>query len=384
MAQNILIPEFRSTVTDSNLTELEFMAINSPLNFADGHARQNLTAGQLRIINDLPMIFSECTDTPVQEIEQEAIKSYFTLLGQHSFPRAANRVLSCYSSSVAMEIVAHSLISSMDSLLLLHPTFDNIPDILREVGMRLVPLPEEQLHGGDLDAALLAPVGGIFVTTPNNPTGRVLSRERLRALARQCAHHNKVLVLDTSFRGFDTRAHYDHYQVLEASGCQWVVIEDTGKLWPTLDLKVGWLVTGDLLELPVQKIYSNILLGVSPVVLALADRFAADAASGGLSDLHRFIADNREMVRCGLAGIPGISFPDITNRGSVERIALADRTGSDVWRAMRDRNVYVLPCEKFYWADPSLGGNELRIALARSAESLATAVSELRSALSAG
>jgi enduracididine biosynthesis enzyme MppP len=384
VARNNLMPELRPATTDNNLTELEFLAINSPLNFADGHARQSLTASQLRIVDDLPDIFRECAGTPVAELELRAIRSYFMLVGQHDFPASEQRVLSCYSSSVAMEIVARSLVTEIGSLLLLHPTFDNIPDILKGVGMKLVPLPEEQLHSDDLGGALLASAGALFVTTPNNPTGRVVSRDRLRALAWQCAEHGKVLVLDTSFRGFDSRAHYDHYAVLEASGCRWIVIEDTGKLWPTLDLKVGWIVTSANLGLPVSKIYSDILLGVSPLVLALVGRFAVDAAAGGLADLHRFIAGNRRIVRCALVDVPDVRFPDVTNRGSVERILLGTRSGADVWQAMRDRNVYLLPCEQFYWADPSSGGNALRIALARPTAALRLAVGELQSVLAEG
>lgn len=381
MVRSSLIAGPAPAVSNKNLTELEYLAVSSPLNFADGHARQNLTTSQMQIIDDLPRLFRESVNTPVDELERRAISLYFMLLGQHSFPTGAKRVLSCYSSSVAMEIVARALITEVSSLMLLHPTFDNIPDILRGVGMELVPLAEEQLHGDDLDPGLLASVGALFVTTPNNPTGRVVSRDRLRALADQCARYGKVLVLDTSFRGFDTRAHYDHYQALEASGCRWMVIEDTGKIWPTLDLKVGWIVTSAELGLPVQKIYSDILLGVSPFVLNLVGRFAADAAAGGLAALHRFIAENRVTVRCALADIPRVCFPDPTNRGSVERIGLGTRSGLEVWQATRDRQVYLLPCQQFYWADPPVGGNSLRIALARPASSLALAVGELRSVL---
>ena len=103
-----------------------------------------------------------------------------------------------------MEIFARSLVTKTDAIGLIHPTFDNIPDILRGVGLRLVPVEEEQLHDEDLSAELLESVGCIFVTTPNNPTGRVMSEQRLRALADQCAKHGVVLALDTSFRGFDT------------------------------------------------------------------------------------------------------------------------------------------------------------------------------------
>lgn len=45
-----------------------------------------------------------------------------------------------------MEIVARALVTEIDSLMLLHPTFDNIPDILRGVGMKLVPFLEEHLY----------------------------------------------------------------------------------------------------------------------------------------------------------------------------------------------------------------------------------------------
>jgi enduracididine biosynthesis enzyme MppP len=250
--------------------------------------RQKLTPGQTRIIDELPALWADAVKRPVDEVEQDSHRAYFELLGQHSYPAADGRVLSCYSSSVAMEIVARSLATTTDAIGLVHPTFDNIPDILRGVGLRLVPVEKEQLHGGDLDPALLRSVGCLFVTTPNNPTGRVLSEERLRRLAAQCAEHAVVLTLDTSFRGFDTRAHYDHYAVLEASGCRWVVIEDTGKLWPTLELKIGWLVSAANVGLPLAKVYSDILLGVSPLVLSMVRRFAEDAAGGGLAELHRF------------------------------------------------------------------------------------------------
>ncbi|REK87551.1 enduracididine biosynthesis enzyme MppP [Streptomyces inhibens] len=364
-----------------NLTQLEFLALNSEFNIADGHARQALTPGQSKIVDDLPLLFAEGEKRPVEELEREAHHAFFTALGQHSYPSAPGRVLSCYSSSVAMEILSRSLSETIESVALVHPTFDNIADLLRGNGLKLVPLAEDPLHGDDLDASLLKSVGCVFITTPNNPTGKVVSRERLTRLAEQCAEHGVILALDTSFRGFDTRAHYDHYEVLNASGVRWVVIEDTGKLWPTLDLKVGMLVHSENLALPVEKIYSDILLGVSPLILAMVRRFSEDAAAGGLEDLHRFIAANRAMVRTELAGLPGVTVPDPDSRASVERVAIDDLTGTQVWAKLREHNVYALPCRPFHWADPSEGDHTLRLALARSTDPLAQSVRALRHVL---
>ncbi|MER6844297.1 enduracididine biosynthesis enzyme MppP [Streptomyces platensis] len=364
-----------------NLTQWEYLALNSELNIADGHARQALSPGQQKIVNELPVLWAESEQRPVQQIESEAHQAYFTLLGQHRYPAEPGRVLSCYSSSVSMEILARSLSAEVDRVALVHPTFDNIADLLRGNGLELVPVEEDALHGEDLAAELLSSVGCVFVTTPNNPTGRVLAQERLRRLAEQCAEHGIVLALDTSFRGFDAAAHYDHYAVLEEVGCRWVVIEDTGKLWPTLDLKAGLLVSSDHVDLPIEKIYSDILLGVSPLILALIREFSRDAADGGLADLHAFIRHNRSVVRRTLAGVEGVSFPDPESRSSVERVAFAGRTGTEVWEELQRHRVFALPCRQFHWAEPSDGDHMMRIALARSTEPLEQSVQVLRTVL---
>ncbi|GAB2887220.1 aminotransferase class I/II-fold pyridoxal phosphate-dependent enzyme [Streptomyces deserti] len=364
-----------------NLTQLEFLALNSEFNIADGHARQPLTPGQSKIVNDLPLLFEEGEKRPVEELEREAHAAFFKVLGQHRYPSAPGRVLSCYSSSVAMEILSRALATTTGSVALVHPTFDNIADLLRGNGLKLVPLEEDPLHGDDLDPGLLKTVGCVFVTTPNNPTGRVMSAERLRRLAGQCAEHGVVLALDTSFRGFDTRAHYDHYEILDASGVRWVVIEDTGKLWPTLDLKVGLLAHSENLGLPVEKIYSDILLGVSPLILGMVRRFSEDAAAGGLAELHEFIAAQRAVVRSELADLPTVGVPDPDSRASVERVLLKHMTGTQVWEALRDHNIYALPCRPFYWADHARGDRTLRLALARASAPLAQCVRALRHVL---
>ncbi|MGH3624643.1 MAG: enduracididine biosynthesis enzyme MppP [Sciscionella sp.] len=375
------MPTNTSGTAAANLTQLEHLALDASLNLADGHARQSLSETQQRIVDDLPTLFAKSVDKPVDELERAAHEAYFATFGQHSYPDGPARVLSCYASSVAMEILARSLATSVPTIGLVHPTFDNIPDILRGFGLQLLPVDEEALHGGDLAAAVSDEVGCLFVTTPNNPTGRVLAEHRLAVAARLCAERDIVLALDTSFRGFDARAHYDHYLVLEGSGCRYVVIEDTGKLWPTLDLKVGLLVSSAHVGLPLAQIHSDILLGVSPFVLALVEQFALDAAAGGLDELTEHIAGNRRVLRETLADVPGVSFPDEDSRVSVERVEVRDRDGVRLWEQLSERKVYVLPCRQFHWADPESGTPYLRVALARDRATVAAAAEAIRAFL---
>jgi enduracididine biosynthesis enzyme MppP len=354
-----------------NLTELEWEALDAGCNVADGHARQDLTPGQAAIVAQFPALFEEAAKLPPGDADRWAQAAFLAALGQRSAP--ADNVLSCYASSVAMEIFARAAhAAGVRTVALVHPTFDNIADILRGVGLALRPVEEPALLAGD--TAVLAGVDALFLTTPNNPTGTVLPAEQLAAWASACADRGVLLTLDTSFRGFDTRACYDHYRVLAGTGCRYVVIEDTGKLWPVLDLKLGLLVHSPDLDLPLAKIHSDILLNVSPFVLRLVELLSADAAAGGFDELRAFVRGNRALVR-GMIGGPPVD-PD--SRVSVERIAVpSGRTGTEAWRDLAAQGVRVLPCRQFHWADPAAGERHLRVSLARPpavVEAAATAI----------
>jgi enduracididine biosynthesis enzyme MppP len=363
-----------------NLTEIELASIEAKLNLSDGHARQNLTPSQHRIVRELGDVFMLAAEASPAQLDARAQSAFLGALGQHAAISDAE-VLSCYSSSVAMEILARSLqAENIQRVALVHPTFDNIPDILRGLRMDLLPVDERALMDGS--AQLPADTQVLFITTPNNPTGQVLPADVLAHWARVCSANNIIIALDTSFRGFDERAQYDHYEILGRAGCRYVIMEDTGKLWPTLDLKIGFLGFSDNVQLPLRRIHTDILLGVSPFILLMVRRFAEDAAEGGFSELRRFVHSNRFLLRDRLSPLSGISFPDPASRISVERLAVpADLTGSAMFRALVERDIHVLPCRQFYWADPDAGERFIRLALSRPREVIATAATAIRSCI---
>jgi enduracididine biosynthesis enzyme MppP len=364
-------------MTDLNLTELEWLAVRTGINVADGHARQEPTGAQQKIISRLPDLFAQAATESEAVIDRDAQRAFLSALGQQCALTDAE-VLTCYSSSVALEILGRSLLAvGARRIAMIHPTFDNIPDLLRGVGAALVPVPEEQLIDGS--ARLPAGTDVMFCTTPNNPTGRVVPREVLAHWARVCERRGIVLGLDTSFRGFDVSAQYDHYEVLAEAGCRYVVIEDTGKLWPTLDLKVGLLVFSRHLSLPMRSIYTHILLGVSPFILLLVRHFADDAAAGGLAELHRFVAHNRALLRNHLGAA---ALPDLASRISVARVAVpAGRSATTMSRELRRTGVHVLPCRQFHWAAPEDGERYMRVALGRQPEVVDEAAAAIRDCL---
>jgi aspartate/methionine/tyrosine aminotransferase len=348
-----------------NLTIMEVDALTDPgagLNLTDGHARLALSAEQAEIVAGLPEMFAAATRRPFREIEREAHAAFLAAIGQHSAPVGTGRILSCYSSTLATDIVARALPQGA-RIAILHPTFDNIADLFTTRGLVLQPMSEQQLLEQDWP---LPPVRAIVVTHPNNPTGLITPEGHLRSLAEHAARHGQIVIIDASFRGQVRAAQYDTYAILEAAGAEWITIEDTGKLWPVHELKIGMLAYSERTRLPIERAFSESLLAASPVVLQLVTALAADWVDGGYERARDLVERNRAVVRAAIEPV-GLRLADPRSEISVARVALPD-DGPDsslLYKDILTRGVHVLPCAPFHWAAPDEGLRFIRLSLAR-------------------
>ena len=96
----------------ANLTSMEVDAltdVDGGLNLTDGHARLPLLPQQRTIVEQIPEMFAAASRRAFPEIEQEAHATFLNAIGQHSAPVGTGRILSCYSSTLATDIVARAL-----------------------------------------------------------------------------------------------------------------------------------------------------------------------------------------------------------------------------------------------------------------------------------
>lgn len=360
-----------------SLTIMEVAALTDAdggLNLTDGHARLMLSKEQAAIVSRIPELFADSSLRPFSEIECEAHTAYLHAVGQASAPIGTGRILSCYSSTLATDIVARALPAGT-VISVLHPTFDNIADLLRTRGLSLRPLPESALLGMDWPKP---PVNAIFITHPNNPTGLVIPEGHLRSLAEHAVRHGQIVIIDASFRGQDRDAQYDMYRVFDEAGTDWIIIEDTGKLWPTHELKIGMLAYSARTRLPIERAFSESLLSASPVILQLIAALARDWAAGGYERATALLERNRTTLTEEIK-VTGLKLADPNSRISVARVELP-ANGPDsslLYKDMVARGVHVLPCAPFFWADPQSGARYIRLSLARPYDAVETAARKL-------
>ena len=345
------------------LTRFEWVGLANEHNLADGHARQSLSPGADRVIERLSEVFRAAEGTGQLELQHEFERVFWTAAGQHSVLGRSRPLLHHYSSSLSIEIVANHLRRERLSVGLLHPTFDNIPDILRRQDVQVTPVPEAFFAEPE-DGRWWDGFEALFLVVPNNPTGLDPAVSVLKRVARKARARGVLLIIDFSFRFFsDELASEDLYGFLDEEDIDYIGIEDVGKAWPTLDLKVGTLVCGHRRQADLQAITDDLLLNVSPFVFALLAEYAkADV-------LERA----REVSRTNRAALL-----ECLHGGPLRIEGNADGCMSVAWAALpkgwdafalctrlAEQGISVLPGGPFYWAEPARGSSYVRVALMR-------------------
>ena len=69
-----------------------------------------LTQGQRAIVAGLGELYDDALKLPFDELEAETHRAFLHGLGQYSAPVGTGRLVSCYSSSVAIDLLARALV----------------------------------------------------------------------------------------------------------------------------------------------------------------------------------------------------------------------------------------------------------------------------------
>ncbi|WP_051765546.1 pyridoxal phosphate-dependent aminotransferase [Streptomyces sp. NRRL F-5135] len=367
----------------NNLTRYEHVGINQAINLADGHAHQGQNSTQRTIVADLPNIFEAAENALQATTEREFQRAFYTLAGQYSAVDHPRTML-CYSASLATDLVATFLASQNLRVGLLQPCFDNLATILRRRQVKVVPLGEEQFRPDSLDRTFAeSDNDAVFLTLPNNPTGFHLNQEQFRQVIDLCAEHRKILIVDCTFRFFAPTPFWDQYAQLEESGISYVVVEDTGKTWPTQDLKCSILAVSADLHESVLELHNDILLNVSPFILQLLTAYLRDTERNGLQQtIWSVVRANRTSLRKALEGTVLVpAQPESTISVEWVRIDHPSLRSDDLVDMLAKSQVGILPGDHFYWDDHETGSHFIRFALAREERWFATACRSLREAL---
>ena len=367
----------RRSLTFKNLTGYEIETLPRAYNLTDGHAFRRWSAPEEAIIDRIAQLFKNNDRRMQVEIEREYIRD-FSQLGKQTWEPEALGYLMCFTASMAFEIVANYLRLNQLTVTLIEPCFDNLADIFHRHRIPLRPFPDAWLEAPAeaFERALSAiDSDAICLVTPNNPTGMMLSEENLRCLVKFCKDHGKLLILDSCFRAYIPRdLVYDQYKIVLEAGIEVFLVEDTGKTWPTAEIKAPFFAVSRARGLfdRIYDIYTDFLLHVSPVGIRLMHEFIRLSQQDDLASIHEVVQVNRQILYKNLAGT--FLTPMERPLASIAWLRIDyPLNGFELKQILDEHGVFVLPGEHFFWHDRRQGAEFIRVALTRDADVFASA-----------
>ena len=209
-----------------------------------------------------------------------------------------------------LSIVFRALLDPGDEVILPDPMWIEIAENIRLGGGVPVPVRLRADEGylytpQDIEAAITSRTRAIFVNTPHNPTGVVLRRPTLEAIAAIAEKHNLMLVSDEAYEHviFDGEQHVSLGSLPAARG-RTITVHSLSKTYAMSGLRLGYVITTDELVLDrLKKLVRCTINCVNSVT-----QYGAAAAINGPQDAPRVMSAEyqmrRDMLFAALEGSP--------------------------------------------------------------------------------
>ncbi|AEG43782.1 pyridoxal phosphate-dependent aminotransferase [Isoptericola variabilis] len=157
-----------------------------------------------------------------------------------------SEVLVTTGATEALAAAILALAGPGDDVITLEPFYDAHAAVIAMAGATHVPVPLTA-EGFRLDVAALRAAASertrlIVVNTPHNPTGTVLTREELEAIAAVAREHDAVVLTDEVYEHltFDGAAHVP-VATLPGMASRTLTVSSSGKTFSFTGWKVGWV-----------------------------------------------------------------------------------------------------------------------------------------------
>jgi aspartate/methionine/tyrosine aminotransferase len=290
--------------------------------------------------------------------------------------------VSCGSTEAMIDVLL-AVINPSDEVIVFEPFYENYgPDaIISGATPRYVQLrrPDWSFDDKELAAAFNNHTKAIIINTPNNPTGKVFSREELQRIAALCEKWDVLAITDEIYEHiiYDGCQHVSPI-TLDAMRERTIVVNGMSKTFSVTGWRVGYIIAPPGITGAIRKMHDFVSVGApaplqeaGAVALRLPDSYYADLATryqerrdrlmSMLSDagLNPMLPKGAYYIMC-----------DISSWGFPNDVEFARFLVKDV-------GVATVPGSSFF-SDPAAGKDIIRFTFCKKEETLRAAEERLR------
>ena len=304
-----------------------------------------IRAAAIKALNEGQTRYGPAAGEPVL---REAIAA--KLSQENHVATTAAQVLVTNGGKQALYNLFQVLLGPGDEVLLPAPYWLSYPEIARMAGASVKELPSDadqgfRLKPEQLEAAITPASRLLVLNSPGNPTGMVLSRAELEAIANVLRRHPQVLVVCDEIYEFllaPGHTHHSFAAVAPDLADRIFTVNGFAKGWAMTGWRIGWLAGAQAVVAAASALQSQ----TTSNVCTFAQFGALAAISGSRQCVHAMAAEfnvRRSLLTEGLMAMEGLklmapegafyAFPDVSHFG-LDSMTLCNRLLDEVGLAV--------------------------------------------------
>lgn len=292
----------------------------------------------------------------------------------------AENVIITTGGQEGLFLVMQTLLDPGDDILVPDPRYTSYDDAILSAGGNMVMVPTDHedafnLRAEAVEAAITPRTKALLIVTPSNPTGGIVTEDRLRAIAEVAVRHNLIVISDEIYEKFVYDG-WQHFSIGSAPGMEerTITISGFSKTYSMTGLRVGYVAAP-----------RNVIEAMARVKActtgpaATVSQHAAFAAVTGpvepLAEIKRIYEERRAAMMQGLDAM-GLDYSD--PRGAFFLWTNSSSTGIHAtelsYLLLKEGRVLIFPGTGFgvNW------GGYLRISLLQSTDKIREALDRMR------
>lgn len=292
-----------------------------------------------------------------------------------------NILVTC-GATEAMMAACLAILNPEDEVVIFEPYYENYgPDvIISGAKPKFVPLnpPDFKFSAEELKEAFSDKTKAVIINNPNNPSGKVYTKDELKLIADLCTEHDAVAITDEIYEYilYDGRKHISIASMPDMLD-RTVTISGLSKTFSMTGWRLGYVIASQTLADAMKRAHDFLTVG-APHPLQIAGVTALELPDSYYEWLRESYQDKRELF-LRLLGEAGFEFhkpeaayyvlADYTPLGFTNDFEFADHL-------VREAKVACVPGSSFY--SDEMGGNYVRFMFAKDEAPLVEAGSRLR------
>ena len=290
-------------------------------------------------------------------------------------------VIVTVGANQAVSIAMTALLDPGDEVLVPNPSWLHYFYCADLVGAKTVSYPLLEENGfnvipEDIENLVTPKTKMVIVNSPNNPTGSILSKESLQAIADIANKYDLIVLSDEIYE----KLIYDdsvHYSIASLDGMKerTVLIHGVSKSYSMTGWRIGFAVSAN-------KEFISAMIRVLQYTVTCANSFAQDGAEAALRGSQQCVEDmrlqfdrRRKLVYDRINKIEGLSC--IAPKGAfycfvnIKKLGMSDQEASDYY--LNEAGVAMIPGSAF----GEYGAGYLRVAFSNSYENIEKAMDRI-------